>query len=332
MPDILTKNEIINYLSGDTEPDRLFRLANEKRKQIFGDKIFLYGFVYFSTFCRNNCNFCYFRKDNDIVRYRKTKEEALDIAVKLAESGVSLIDLTMGEDPVFHGDDFESAVFIIRNLKKLGVPVMVSAGVADKKIIDLFYEAGADWYALYQETHNRQLFAKLRTGQSYDERMECKLYAGQKGMLIEEGILSGAGEDDEDLAESIIQMGAIGASQIRVMSFIPQRGSPMETFKGGDRIREYKTIALMRLLYPKALIPASCDIDGVSGLRNRILAGANVVTSVIPPGSGLMGVARSTMDVDEGGRTFGAVQAVLEEMGLAPASREEYKSYIGGLK
>jgi hypothetical protein len=44
-----------------------------------------------------------------------------------------------------------------------------------------------------------------------------------------------------------------------------------------------------------------------------------------------MGVARSTMDVDEGGRTFEEAAAVLGEMGLKAASREEYKDYIGGL-
>ena len=38
-----------------------------------GDAVFLYGFVYFSTYCRNECAFCFYRADNDeSPRYRKT--------------------------------------------------------------------------------------------------------------------------------------------------------------------------------------------------------------------------------------------------------------------
>jgi len=326
----LTREEIINYLESDDKTEILFSLAREKRGQVFGDKIFLYGFVYFSTWCRNNCNFCYFRSDNKIDRYRKSKEEVLDIAVRLVDSGVNLIDLTMGEDTFYYDEDFETVISIIREIKKLGVPVMVSPGVVERKVIDCFAEAGADWYSIYQETYNRELFAKLRINQDFDKRMEGRKYARQKGMLIEDGILAGIGESAEDIAESLFLMGDAGAYQVRVMSFVPQNGTPMESVTTPDRNTEYKVIALMRLLYPNALIPASLDVDGIAGLKKRIEAGANVVTSIIPPGTGLMGVARSTMDVDEGGRTFKEVAAVLEEMGLKAVGREEYKNYIGG--
>ena len=328
----LTREEIIEYLKDGADAEKLYKSAREKREQVFGNKIFIYGFVYFSTYCRNNCNFCYFRRENRIERYRKPKEEVLDLAMRLIDSGVNLIDLTMGEDPLYHKDDFETTVLIVREIKKLGVPVMVSPGVVEKKVIDRLCEAGADWLALYQETHNRELFAKLRAGQDYDERMDCKLYAGKKGMLVEEGILAGAGESGADIADSLLAMGKVGASQIRVMSFVPQAGSPMETVETPERSREFKTIALMRLLYPHALIPASCDVDGIAGLKTRIEAGANVVTSIIPPGSGLMGVAQSIKDIDEGGRTFKEAAAILKGIGLRPAEREEYISYISDLK
>lgn len=49
----------------------------------------------------------------------------------------------------------------------------------------------------------------------------------------------------------------------------------------------------MRLLFPDKLIPASLDVDGISGLELRLMAGANVVTSIIPPNEGLAGVAQS---------------------------------------
>lgn len=325
------KEELLHIMKSD-DPEllqALFSEARNKRREIQGDKIFAYGFVYFTTFCRNNCNFCYYRKSNDIERYRKTNDEILATSKALIDSGVNLIDLTMGEDPQYHLEEFDSVVEIIKTIKdEYHTPVMISPGVVDDKIIDKLRDAGADFYALYQETHNRKLFEKLRIGQSYDERMHAKLHAKERGMFIEEGLLAGVGETDEDIADSLLTMGEIGARQVRVMSFIPQDGSPMENCHTPNRMEELKIIALMRLLYPDALIPASLDVDGIKGLKDRINAGANLITSIIPPKSGFMGVAHNTMDVDEGGRTVEEAKTILGQMGLRIATKQEYIDFI----
>ena len=328
----MTKQEIIRLLETEDgeEVARLFAKAREIRKENQENKIFAYGFVYFTTYCRNNCNFCYYRRSNDIERYRKSKEEILATSKALIDSGVNLIDLTMGEDPKYHAEDFETVAEIIRTIKEeYDTPIMISPGVVSDAVIDKLKAAGADWYAVYQETHNRKLFEKLRVNQSYDERMHAKLYAREIGMKIEEGLLAGVGETTEDIADSLEIMGKIGAQQVRVMSFVPQEGSPMEGCSTPDRMLELKIIALMRILYPKALIPASLDVDGIDGLEDRINAGANLITSIIPPKSGFMGVAHNTLDVDEGGRTVAEAKVILERMGLRVAPLEEYKEYIG---
>ena len=95
---------------------------------------------------------------------------------------------------------------------------------------------------------------------------------------------------------------------------------------------ELKIIALMRIMYPWALIPTSLDVDGIAGLEARLNAGGNVVTSIIPPRTGLAGVAQNSMDVDDGGRTVEEVKKILEAMGLEAATAEEYRRYIGELK
>ena len=326
----MNKEEIIHILETEDENEirGLFERAAEVRRRVQGDKIFAYGFVYFTTYCRNNCNFCYFRRSNGIERYRKSEEEIVALSKALVDSGVDLIDLTMGEDPLYHKEKFETVIRIIRELKSMGTSVMISPGVVPDEVIDGFCEAGADIFALYQETHNRELFKRLRKDQSYDERMHAKLYARDRGMYIEEGILSGVGETDSDVADSLLAMGEMDARQVRVMSFVPQEGSPMENFEAPDRMRELKIIALMRIMYPDALIPASLDVDGIAGLRDRINAGANLITSIIPPRSGLMGVAHSVMDVDEGGRTVEEASEILRSMGLRIADHKEFVDFL----
>jgi methylornithine synthase len=330
----MNKNEIVELLKIDSrdEIEALFSRARHVRESEFGNKVFMYGFVYFSTWCRNDCNFCYYRKSNDIGRYRKTKEEILDIAEKLTASGVHLLDLTMGEDLSFHQDDFAELSELVREIRtRTGLPVMLSPGLIDDRCIEKFAEIGTEWYALYQETHNRELYKTLRRGQDYDERMHAKLHAKETGMLIEEGILAGVGETPEDIADSILEMGRIGASQMRVMSFVPQKGIPMERVEKPSPLLEEKIIAIMRILYPRVLIPASLDIDGIKGLEDRINAGANLVTSIIPPKTGLAGVAQNSMDVDEGGRTVEEASQILKSMGLRQATAAEYREYLSSI-
>jgi len=324
------KEDIIELLAlRDENQKLLFEAARSVRNSNFGNKIFLYGFVYFSTYCRNDCNFCYYRKSNNITRYRKTPEEVIAIAVELANSGVNLIDLTMGEDQSYREDDFKIIVEIIGEIKRqTGLPVMISPGILSKEQIDKFAQVNTDWYALYQETHNKELFQKLRWDQSYEERMVAKLYAKEKGMFIEEGLLAGVGENYSDIADSILEMGRIGAEQVRVMSFVPQEGSPMENVKTPDRNLELNIIAIFRLMYHQSLIPASLDVDGIAGLEDRVNAGANVVTSIIPPKSGFAGVAHNSMDVDSGGRTVEEASKILKNMGLKPAGKEEYIKFL----
>lgn len=331
----MDKEQIISILQSEDpkELSDLFARARVARNATTGDQVFLYGFVYFTTWCRNDCAFCYYRRSNPIERYRKSLDETTALSMELAESGVHLIDLTMGEDPAFHKEEFQSVMELTRSIKeKTGLPVMISPGYIPDQWIDGFAEAGADWYALYQETHNRELFQRLRLSQSYDERMHAKLYAKSKGMLIEEGLLAGVGETAADIADSILAMGQIGAKQMRIMSFVPQEGIPMQQSQANDRTLELKVIALLRILYPYALIPASLDVDGIAGLHDRLDAGANVVTSIIPPASGLMGVAQSSMDVEEGGRTVAEASRIIAEMGMRAATAQSYQEYLTRLK
>jgi len=309
----------------------LFATASRVRRTHFANNVFLYGFLYFSTYCRNKCSFCFYRKPSTrCPRYRKDPEEVAEVARELEKSGVHLIDLTMGEDPVIHdGKRYDLLVKLVKAVRdRVGLSIMVSPGVLPRRVLRSLKEAGADWYALYQETHNRKLFSKLRPGQDFDERMNAKSEAKKEGLLIEEGILLGAGESEEDIVNSIFKMGRIGASQVRAMGFIPQRDSPMEGRESPPLIDEMKTIALMRLVHQGKLMPASLDIDGLKGLELRLASGSNVVSSVIPPNSGLAGVAQAHLGVDEGLRSVDAIKPFIERLGLQVASKKSYLKWV----
>ncbi len=329
----LTKDDILTLLSIQDKADgeALFAAARRIRARTTGARVFLYGFVYLSTWCRNNCHFCYFRKSNSrSVRYRKSRDQVVEAASKLAASGVHLIDLTMGEDPTYLEEgDIRSLATLVASVKEaVDVPVMVSPGRVGNDALAILKVSGASWYACYQETHNRSLFRRIRPGQDFEGRMEGKGMARRHGLLTEEGILLGVGESSSDIVHSLEVMGGHEFDQVRVMSFVPQDGTPFSGRSPGDSWRELKTMAIMRLLFPDRLIPASLDIAGLDGLPSRLDAGANVVTSLVPPGEGWAGVAQSRLDIEEGRRTVDSVGPVLEACGLEVATADEYRRWV----
>ena len=326
----------MEWILGLSEPDTIqdvFKAARKLREDCFGNRVFLYGFVYFSTYCGNDCNFCLYRKNNSrAVRYRKSPVQIVEACERLAESGIHLIDLTMGEDPeIFQAGDqgSERLLQTIRSVKQnTDLPVMVSAGVLPEAVLGELAEAGAVWYACYQETHNRALYKELRPGQDYNIRINSKRKAKELGLLIEEGLLLGAGESTADIVDSISVMRELRADQVRVMGFVPQKGTPMEHFPSPPPLKELLVIALLRLAFPDCLIPASLDVGGHAELGQKLAAGANVVTSLIPPGQGLAGVAQCVLDIEEGRRSVAGIQSILGENGLETASSQEYRAWL----
>jgi methylornithine synthase len=254
----------------------------------------------------------------------------MEIACELGNSGVHLVDLTLGEDPMIHDTgNFHILIELVERVKKkTGLPVMISPGVVPEEILHRFAAIKTDWYALYQETHNAVLFKKLRIGQSFKDRNDKRDAARRAGMLVEDGILLGVGETLSDRADSIMAMQQNDVDQVRTMSFVPQTETPLCERSSPSRMIECLCIAVMRLIMPDRLIPASLDVDGIKGLKMRLDAGANVITSIIPPNNRLAGVSQSALDIEQGLRTVAEVKKVIADLGLKIASGKAYESWM----
>ncbi|MEI3477992.1 MAG: hypothetical protein V8Q84_01480 [Bilophila sp.] len=170
----------------------------------------------------------------------------------------------------------------------------------------------------------------MRLGQDYDVRRRARLDAASCGLLAEDGLLMGLGESAADLADSILAMRAEPLAQVRAMSYVPHPTTlPVPPAAPETRrTRELLAIAAMRLAMPDRLIPASLDVDGLEGLAARLEAGANVVTSIVPSGCGLAGVASEDLDIENERRGVAAVVEGLRALGLEPAAPAEYREWV----
>ncbi|AKB26589.1 Proline 2-methylase for pyrrolysine biosynthesis [Methanosarcina sp. MTP4] len=316
-------------LGSEEELEKLYYVARKVRDHFFGNRVFLNCFIYFSTYCKNQCTFCYYNCKNEIKRYRLTPEEVRDTCKVLKGLGFHMVDLTMGEDPYYH-DEPGRFVEMVRTVKEeLGLPIMVSPGVMDNSTLLELKRNGANFLALYQETYDRELYAKLRVGQSFDGRAGSRLFAKENGYCVEDGLLTGVGNDIESTITSLRGMEANNPDMVRVMTFLPQEGTPLADFQDSSNLSELKIIAVQRLMFPDRLIPASLDLEGIDGMVYRLNAGANIVTSILPPDSRLEGVANYDRELEERDRSITSVILRLESMGMEPASQADFEKILG---
>jgi len=309
--------------------EKLFYLSRKVREHFFGNKVFLYSFVYFSTYCKNKCAFCYYRANHEINRYRLSIEEVRNICRALKGESIHMVDLTMGEDPYFH-DKPENFVDVVRAVRsELDLPIMISPGVMGNEVLKELHDNGANFLALYQETHDRELYRKLRIGQSFEDRVNARKFAKSIGYCVEDGILTGVGNDIESTIRSLRGIEANTPDMVRVMTFVPQEGTPLEKVNRISSIEELKIIAVLRLMFPDRLIPASLDLEGIPGMVHRLNAGANVVTSIIPSDSALEGVVNYDRGLEERHRDPKSVIECLRTIGMEPASQADFNRIVG---
>jgi methylornithine synthase len=327
----LSDDNLRALLSLESEEDleKLYYVARKVRDYYFGNRIFLNCFIYFSTHCKNQCTFCYYNCKNEINRYRLTKEEIKEICTALNGAGFNMIDLTMGEDPYYH-EEPDRFVEIVQMVKEeLKLPIMISPGMMDNATLLKAREKGANFFALYQETYDTELYQRLRMGQSFEGRVNARRLAKEQGYCIEDGILTGVGNDIESTILSLKGMKTNDPDMVRVMTFLPQEGTPLSNFREKSNLSELKIIAVLRLMFPKCLIPASLDLEGIDGMVPRLNAGANIVTSILPPNSLLEGVANYDRGLEERDRDIKSVIKRLESMGMRPAQQAEFKVVLG---
>ena len=74
----LTYDEFLFLLNNrdDNLAEKLKQLAVQKRKQRFGNDVFVRGLIEFTNYCKNNCYYCGIRAGNaSVERYRLSAEE-----------------------------------------------------------------------------------------------------------------------------------------------------------------------------------------------------------------------------------------------------------------
>lgn len=285
----LTDAEFVQLLETMTkeETEELFSLARKVREREYGKDVYIRGLIEFSNICKNDCFYCGIRKSNDKVeRYRLTKEDIMECAKEGYELGFRTFVLQGGEDGWFTKERMED---VIRSLKKEfpDCAITLSLGERPREEYECWFAAGADRYLLRHETAEEEHYGRLHPdNMSLSERKRCLFDLKEIGYQVGAGFMVGSpGQTVDNLVKDLRFLQELEPHMIGIGPYLSHRDTPFCNEKNGSLEMTLQLLAILRLLFPGVLLPATTALGTIAkgGRERGILAGANVVMPNLSP-------------------------------------------------
>ena len=146
--------------------ERIFKLAEQIKKDFYGNRIVLFAPLYLSNYCVNGCTYCpYHAKNKRIPRIKMTQEQIRKEVIALQDMGHKRLAIELGEDPVNNPIEYvlESIKTIYDIKHKNGEIRRINVNIAATSVENYrkLHEAGIGTYILFQETYNKENYEKL---------------------------------------------------------------------------------------------------------------------------------------------------------------------------
>ena len=169
---------------------QIYDLAEQIKKDFYGDRIVMFAPLYLSNYCVNGCVYCpYHLKNKHICRKKLTQDEVKKEVIALQDMEHKRLAIEAGEDPVNNPIEYIleciKTIYSINHkngaIRRVNVNIAATTVENYKKLKD----AGIGTYILFQETYNKKSYEELHpTGpkHNYDYHTEAMDRAMQGGI------------------------------------------------------------------------------------------------------------------------------------------------------
>lgn len=146
--------------------ERIYDLAEQIKKDFYGNRIVMFAPLYLSNYCINGCVYCpYHLKNKTIPRKKLTQEEIKKEVIALQDMGHKRLAIEAGEDPVNNPIEYIlECIKTIYSIKhKNGAIRRVNVNIAATTVENYrkLKDAGIGTYILFQETYHKESYLKL---------------------------------------------------------------------------------------------------------------------------------------------------------------------------
>jgi len=284
------KRDELKWLLENNTPELRQEISLSARAvagQTYGKDVYTRGLIEFTNYCKNDCYYCGIRKSNaQAHRYRLSQTEIMACCKIGHELGFRTFVLQGGEDPDFKDEQMAD---IVRRIRKEypDCAITLSIGEKSRETYEAFFEAGANRYLLRHETANEEHYRKLHPRElSLSNRKRCLKDLKEIGYQVGTGFMVGSPHQTvENIIEDLNFIKELNPEMIGIGPFIPHQQTPYKDAQSGTLEQTLLIISILRLMLPKALIPATTALGTIDpeGRELGILAGANVVMPNLSP-------------------------------------------------
>ncbi len=283
----LSDEALADLLESSEADGLLFEAADRIRRRIYSDAVYIRGLIEFTNYCKNNCYYCGIRRDNKhTARYRLTREEILACCEEGYRLGFRTFVLQGGEDPYYTDERVCAIVSAIRT-RFPDCAITLSIGEKSRKSYQAYYDAGANRYLLRHETADVLHYGKLHPPElSPANRKRCLFDLKEIGYQVGSGFMVGSPyQTTENFIADLRFLQELKPDMIGIGPYITHAGTPFAAFPSGSFELTLRLLAVLRLMFPYALIPATTALGTIhpQGRERGLQAGANVVMPNLSP-------------------------------------------------
>lgn len=271
----------------EADEELAHQLARECTEKYYGRGVYTRGLIEFTNYCKNNCHYCGIQRGNqEVERYRLSKEEILSCCEEGYRLGFRTFVLQGGEDPYFTD---EKIVEIVQAIKKAfpDCAVTLSIGEKSRASYEKYFLAGADRYLLRHETADKEHYQYLHPKElSWEHRMRCLQDLKDIGFQVGCGFMVGSPHQTaKTLAKDLYFIQEFQPDMCGIGPFIPQHATVFAKETAGTLQDTLFLLSLLRLIHPNMLIPATTALGTIDkrGRELGILSGANVLMPNLSP-------------------------------------------------
>ena len=212
--------------------------------------------------------------------------------------------------------DIEKVAEMVREVRSLGLETCLTLGMLKPEQAGRLADAGLDYYNHNLDT-SESYYKEIITTRDYGDRLDTLHNVRQAGIKVCCGGIVGMGEKREDRAELLRTLANLPQhpESVPINNLVQVEGTPLKGVTAIDPLEFVRTIAVARVLMPKAYVRLSAGRSEMSDELQALcfLAGANSIFY----GEKLLTTGNPQHERDK---------ALFQRLGIEPEERVEAES------
>lgn len=233
--------------------------------------------------CVEDCKYCsqsIHNKTNLERELLMDVDSVLEQAKKAKEAGATRFCMGAAWREVKDGRAFDRVIDMVKGVRAEGLEACVTLGMLTYDQAVKLKEAGLTAYNHNLDT-SEEYYEKIITTRTYQDRLDTIANVSKAGISVCCGGILGMGESEEDRISMLHTIANLDPQpeSIPINALVPVKGTPLENVPKLDNFEWIRTIAVARILAPKAMVRLSAGRLEISEEAQTLafMAGANAI-------------------------------------------------------